>query len=99
MGIEPFLVASSLVGLLAQRLVRRLCPECRVLYKPTDEELRKLGIDPDDVLRRHAARAAAALASTRRRRAGMLYQRARRRLPALLQDAATSAAWASTSCC
>ena len=42
MGIEPFLVASSLVGLLAQRLVRRLCPECRVLYRPTDEELRKL---------------------------------------------------------
>lgn len=47
MGIEPFLVASSLVGLLAQRLVRRLCPDCRVLYKPTADELRKLNIDPD----------------------------------------------------
>jgi general secretion pathway protein E len=47
MGIEPFLVASSLVGLLAQRLVRRLCPDCRVLYKPTDDELRKLNIDPE----------------------------------------------------
>ncbi|MGZ3438012.1 MAG: type II secretion system ATPase GspE [Polyangia bacterium] len=46
MGIEPFLVASSLVGLLAQRLVRRLCPECRVLYRPTEDELRKLNIDP-----------------------------------------------------
>jgi general secretion pathway protein E len=46
MGIEPFLVASSLVGLLAQRLVRRLCPECRVLYRPNEEELRKIGIDP-----------------------------------------------------
>ena len=46
MGIEPFLVASSLVGLLAQRLVRRLCPECRVLYRPTEGELRKLNIDP-----------------------------------------------------
>jgi general secretion pathway protein E len=46
MGIEPFLVASSLVGLLAQRLVRRLCPECRVLYRPTEEELRKVSIDP-----------------------------------------------------
>jgi general secretion pathway protein E len=45
MGIEPFLVASSLVGLLAQRLVRRLCPVCRTLYKPTEEELRKLSID------------------------------------------------------
>jgi general secretion pathway protein E len=47
MGIEPFLVASSLVGLLAQRLVRRLCPDCRTLYKPTTDELRKLGIDPE----------------------------------------------------
>jgi len=46
MGIEPFLVASSLVGLLAQRLVRRLCPECRVLYRPMEDELRKLNIDP-----------------------------------------------------
>lgn len=46
MGIEPFLVASSLVGLLAQRLVRRLCPECCVLYRPNEEELLKLGIDP-----------------------------------------------------
>jgi general secretion pathway protein E len=46
MGIEPFLVASSLVGLLAQRLVRRLCLECRVVYRPTEEELRKIDIDP-----------------------------------------------------
>jgi general secretion pathway protein E len=46
MGIEPFLVASSLVGLLAQRLVRRLCPDCRVLYRPTEGELEKIGIDP-----------------------------------------------------
>jgi general secretion pathway protein E len=45
MGIEPFLVASSLVACLAQRLVRRLCPECRVLYRPTEGELEKLGID------------------------------------------------------
>ncbi|MSP59010.1 MAG: type II secretion system protein GspE [Myxococcales bacterium] len=46
MGIEPFLVASSLVGLLAQRLVRRVCPDCRELYAPTAEELQKIGIDP-----------------------------------------------------
>jgi general secretion pathway protein E len=46
MGIEPFLVASSLVGLLAQRLVRRLCLDCRTLYKPNEEELAKIGIDP-----------------------------------------------------
>ncbi len=42
MGVEPFLVASSLTGILAQRLVRRVCPDCRVPYKPTDEELREL---------------------------------------------------------
>ena len=33
-------------GLLAQRLVRRLCPDCREPYQPTDEELRQLGLDP-----------------------------------------------------
>ena len=44
MGIEPFLVASSLTGVLAQRLVRRVCKECRVRYTPTDEELAKLGM-------------------------------------------------------
>jgi general secretion pathway protein E len=47
MGIEPFLVASSLVGLLAQRLVRRLCPECRELYQPTSDMLAKVGIPPE----------------------------------------------------
>mgnify|MGYP000196210710 CR=1 FL=1 len=45
MGIEPFLVTSSLSGVLAQRLVRRLCPECRVLYRPLDDELTRLGVD------------------------------------------------------
>jgi general secretion pathway protein E len=45
MGIEPFLVASSLVGLLAQRLVRRPCKECARAVKPSDEVLRELGLD------------------------------------------------------
>ncbi|GAB4512619.1 MAG: hypothetical protein Tsb0020_30680 [Haliangiales bacterium] len=45
MGIEPFLVASSLVGLLAQRLVRRPCFECVEEVTPSDELLRKLGLD------------------------------------------------------
>ncbi len=44
MGVEPFLVASSLVGILAQRLVRRVCPECRVSYEPEDEELSQVGL-------------------------------------------------------
>jgi len=47
MGIEPFLVASSLVGLMAQRLVRRPCPDCAESVRPTDEVLRELGLEPD----------------------------------------------------
>ncbi len=46
LGVQPFLVSTSVVGLLAQRLVRRLCPACRELYKPTDEDLSSIGIDP-----------------------------------------------------
>ena len=46
LGVQPFLVASSLMALLAQRLVRRLCRECRELYKPADEDLASIGIDP-----------------------------------------------------
>ncbi len=44
MGIEPFMVSSSIIGVLAQRLARILCPECKEPYKPPDELLRKLGI-------------------------------------------------------
>ena len=46
MGIEPFLIATSLIGVLAQRLVRRICPHCRESYVPTVPELEKLDIDP-----------------------------------------------------
>jgi general secretion pathway protein E len=49
MGIEPFLVASSLIGVLAQRLVRTICPKCRESYKPTPSELDELGLDPTKV--------------------------------------------------
>jgi general secretion pathway protein E len=45
MGIEPFLVASSLVGLLAQRLVRRPCYDCARPVRPSEEALRELGLD------------------------------------------------------
>ncbi|MDD5307758.1 MAG: type II secretion system ATPase GspE [Deltaproteobacteria bacterium] len=48
MDIEPFLVASSIIGIQAQRLVRLLCPKCRELYEPEREQLVELGIDPDD---------------------------------------------------
>jgi general secretion pathway protein E len=47
MGIEPFLVASSLVGLMAQRLVRRPCKDCAEAVVPTDEVIRELGLEPD----------------------------------------------------
>ena len=46
MGIEPFLVGSSLVAVLAQRLVRVLCPHCRESYTAPDHELRELGVRP-----------------------------------------------------
>ena len=46
LGVQPFLVASSLMALLAQRLVRRICAECRELYQPTSEDLLSIGIDP-----------------------------------------------------
>jgi type IV pilus assembly protein PilB len=44
MGIEPFMVSSSLIGVLAQRLVRRVCPDCRIPYTPTVEELARYGL-------------------------------------------------------
>jgi len=47
MGIEPFLIASSLVGLLAQRLVRSPCKECAVAVVPNEETVRELGLDPE----------------------------------------------------
>jgi len=43
MGVEPFLAASSITGILAQRLVRRLCPHCRQAYIPPAEMLAELG--------------------------------------------------------
>ena len=49
MGVEPFLVASSLEGILAQRLVRRVCRKCRVPYLPGDDELAKVGLTRRDL--------------------------------------------------
>src|SRR5204863_148788 len=49
MGVEPFLVASSLIGILAQRLVRVLCKDCRAPYLPAPEELKEIGLMPEDV--------------------------------------------------
>jgi type II secretion system protein E len=49
MGAEPFLVASSLIGVVAQRLVRTNCVHCRQPYEEKPEVLREIGIDPDSV--------------------------------------------------
>ncbi len=48
MGVEPFLVGSSLVSVLAQRLVRVLCTDCREAYVTTKEELQEIGVKPPD---------------------------------------------------
>jgi len=45
MGIEPFLVTSSVIAIVAQRLVRVLCPKCKEAYHPDDESLANLGMD------------------------------------------------------
>jgi len=45
MGVEPFLIASTLEAVLAQRLVRRICPQCRTAYQPSDELLQRAGIE------------------------------------------------------
>ncbi|MEZ4845878.1 MAG: type II secretion system ATPase GspE [Bdellovibrionota bacterium] len=47
MGVEPFLISSSLVAAMAQRLVRRLCPVCKEAYMPTPQELKELNITPE----------------------------------------------------
>ena len=49
MGCEPFLIATSLVGVIAQRLVRVLCPHCKEPYTPTDLELKALDLTPEKI--------------------------------------------------
>jgi general secretion pathway protein E len=49
MGIEPYLLSSSIIGVLAQRLVRKICPHCKVAYTPSLEELKQLNLKKKDV--------------------------------------------------
>ncbi len=53
MGIEPYLLSSSIIGVLAQRLVRRICPECRQPYLPSEKELQSIGLERKDLLHGH----------------------------------------------
>jgi len=47
MGVEPYLISSSIIGVLAQRLVRKICPNCKTSYSPSVEEKRELGIEKE----------------------------------------------------
>ena len=47
-GIEPYVIASALIGIVAQRLVRRLCSNCRQLYTPSSDTLRALNLTESD---------------------------------------------------
>ena len=49
MGVEPFLIGASLEAVLAQRLVRRICTECRTAYEPSETLINQLGLDPVDI--------------------------------------------------
>jgi len=49
MGVEPFLIASSLEGVLAQRLVRKICTNCKTPYEPSESVLRQIGLSVHDV--------------------------------------------------
>ena len=49
MGVEPFLITSALIGILAQRLLRRVCPKCKTGFHPSDADLRLLELERADV--------------------------------------------------
>jgi type IV pilus assembly protein PilB len=52
LGLEPFLVTATLEGIVAQRLVRKICANCRDEYKPTEDQLMELDLRPEDVVGR-----------------------------------------------
>jgi len=49
MGVEPFLISASLEGVLGQRLIRKICPNCRTAYEPTEIVLSQLGLSPHEI--------------------------------------------------
>ena len=48
MHIEPFLIASTVINVIAQRLVRTLCPSCKKEHKPTEDQLSRLGLSAEE---------------------------------------------------
>lgn len=49
MGVEPYLASSSIIGIMAQRLIRLICPKCKEPYTPTPESLSEVGLKPSDL--------------------------------------------------
>ena len=49
LGMEPFLITATLEGIVAQRLVRKICTNCKTAFQPTEEMLMELGLTPEDV--------------------------------------------------
>lgn len=49
MGVEPFLITSSLVGVLGQRLIRKVCEKCKTAFDPTDDDLEQLDLTREEV--------------------------------------------------
>ena len=49
LGLEPFMVTAAIEGIIAQRLVRKICSRCKVEYTPTEEQLLELELRPEDV--------------------------------------------------
>ena len=49
MNIEAFLISSTVVSVMAQRLLRKICPHCATTYKPTPAELQRIGYSPNDI--------------------------------------------------
>jgi type IV pilus assembly protein PilB len=49
LGVEPFLVTATLEGIIAQRLVRKICEHCKTPFEPTEGQLSELALTPDDI--------------------------------------------------
>ena len=49
LGVEPFLVTATLEGVIAQRLVRKICEKCKTPYEPTEAQLMELGLTQEDI--------------------------------------------------
>src|SRR5207248_2966053 len=50
MGVEPFLITATVEGIMAQRLVRKICANCRTEYEPGPEQLLELNLRPGDII-------------------------------------------------